>query len=136
MVYSACLLLSAIPHGLFIEFEIPYVLRFNFASLFSHSALPICRKLPPVLGVFRRTILSSDTSVQIRCGTYTPIKSDLNCLPISWFLQCVLLGGSRIGITVRFLYLLNYACLPSRGGVSRFYEVHKPNNWQFAYNHC
>ena len=46
------------------------------------------------------------------------IERDLNCLPISWFLFCVRLGGSRIGVTMRFPDLSNCGCLPSRAGGS------------------
>jgi hypothetical protein len=47
---------------------------------------------------------------------YTPTSCDLNCSLLSWFLLSVVLGGSRSGVTMRFLLLSNYECLPSRAG--------------------
>ncbi len=44
----------------------------------------------------------------------------INCLLVSWFLLCVVLGDSRFGVTMRLLKLSNYACLPSRAGGSPF----------------
>ncbi len=41
---------------------------------------------------------------------------DLNFPLISWFLLCVVLGGSRFGVTVRCLILSNCPCRPSRSG--------------------